>query len=232
MKARRSTQCTLWRGAVSLMLTLLFLAGCSTPPSPAPTPAPELKPPQTGVGVSAEEVFATAQSLRRDGRHTEALQAFTDFIEQFPDSPSGADARLAVGQLAADLGRPDDAIAAYTDLIGNFPDSEFRAEAYLNLGQLRYDLQDYAGSWAALQGVLDASPSPAQQARARYHLGAVLLALQTYREAVTELTMAAAAEDSELADKARSLARRDRPRPPQRRAARSPGESLFHRLSR
>ena len=205
MKARRSTQCTLWRGAVPLMLTLLFLTGCSTPPSPAPTPEPELKPPQTGVGVSAEEVFATAQVLRRDGRNTEALLAFTDFIAQFPDSPLGDDARLAAGQLAAELGRPEDAIAAYTDLIGNFPDSELRAEAYLNLGQLRYDQQDYTGSWGDLQGALDASPTPAQQARARYHLGAASLALQTYREAVTELTMAAAAEDPELADKARSL---------------------------
>lgn len=203
MKVPCSIRYTLWMGAVRLLLTLLFLAGCSTPPSP--TPAPISEPPQAGVEESAEQVFGTAEVLRRNERKAEALQAFTDFIERFPDSPLGDDARLAIGQLAAELGRPDDAIAAYTDLIDNFPDSELRAEAYLDLGRLRYDQQDYTGSWMALQDALDASLTPAQQASAYYHLGAALFALQTYREAITELVTATAADDPEWAGKARNL---------------------------
>ncbi len=203
MKTPRFTRCTLWMMAtVCLVLTLLFLGGCSTP-SATRTDEPEL--PQTGTEPSAEEAFGTAEVLRRAQRNAEALQAFADFIEQFPDSPLGDDARLAVGQLAAELGRLDDAIAAYTDLIGNFPDSELRAEAYLGLGRLRYEQQDYTGSWVALQDALDASPTPAQQTRAHYHLGAASLALQAYREAITELAMAASADDPGLAEKAHSL---------------------------
>ncbi len=202
MKVPRSTRYTLWMGTVCLMLTLLFLAGCSTPPSTRTT---EPEPPQTGIESSAEETFEVAEGLRREQRNAEALQAFADFIEQFPDSPLGDDARLAIGQLAAGLGRPDDAVAAYTDLIGNFPDSELRAEAYLSLGRLRYDQQDYAGSWVALQDALDASPTPEQQARAHYHLGTASFALQAYREAVTDLAMAVNADDPELAEKARTL---------------------------
>ena len=201
MKVPRSARCTLWMGTLCLMLTLLCLAGCST--SPTRTAAPE--PSQTGIEPNAEEAFEAAEVLRREQRNAEALQAFTDFIEQYPDSPLGDDARLAVGQLAAELGRPDDAVAAYTDLIGNFPDSELRAEAYLSLGRLRYELQDYAGSWVALQDALDASPTPEQQARAHYHLGAASFALQAYREAVTDLAMAVNADDPELAEKARAL---------------------------
>ena len=201
MKVPRSARCILWMGTVCLVLTLLFLAGCST--SPTRTAEPEL--PQTGVESSAEEAFEAAEVLRREQRNAEALQAFTDFIEQYPDSPLGDDAWLAVGQLAAELGRPDDAVAAYTDLIDNFPDSELRAEAYLSLGRLRYEQQDYAGSWVALQDALGASPTPEQQARAHYHLGAASFALQAYREAVTDLAMAVNADDSELAEKARAL---------------------------
>ena len=201
MKVPRSARCILWMGTVCLVLTLLFLAGCST----SPTRTAEPEPPQTGVESSAEEAFEAAEVLRREQRNAEALQAFTDFIEQFPDSPLGDDAWLAVGQLAAELGRPDDAVAAYTDLIDNFPDSELRAEAYLSLGRLRYDQQDYAGSWVALQDALDASPTPEQQARAHYHLGAASFALQAYREAVTDLAMAVNADDPELAEKARAL---------------------------
>ena len=203
MNAPRSTRHTRWPGAVCLLLTLLFLAGCSTSPSPTPRPAPE--PPQAGVEPGAEEAFGAAEALRRDGRDAEALQAFADFIEQFPASPMGDNARLAIGQLATGLNRPDDAAAAYTDLIGNFPDSELRAEAYLGLGRLRYDQQDYTGSWVTLQDALDASPTPAQKARAHYHLGAASFALQAYTEAVADLAIAAAADDPELAEKTRNL---------------------------
>ena len=201
MKAPRSTRYTRWTRTVCLVLTLLFLAGCSRPP--APTPEPE--PPQASVEPSAEEVFAVASALRRDERNAEALQAFADFMERFPGSPLGDDARLATGKLAAALNRLDDAAAAYTDLIGNFPDSELRAEAYLGLGRVRYDQRDYAGSWVALQDALDASPTPAQAARAHYHLGAASVALRTYGEAISELAMAAAADDPALAKKARDL---------------------------
>ena len=115
MKAPRSTRYTRWTRTVCLVLTLLFLAGCSRPPAPTP------EPPQASVEPSAEEAFAAASALRRNERNAEALQAFADFMERFPDSPLGDDARLATGKLAAALNRLDDAAAAYTDLIGNFP---------------------------------------------------------------------------------------------------------------
>ena len=236
MKAPHSIRYTPWMGAVCLMLTLLFLAGCATL-----TPVPEPELPQTGMEPNAEEVFGIAEVLRRNERNDEALQAFAGFIEQFPDSPLGDDARLAIGQLAAELGRPDDAIAAYTDLIGNFPDSELRAEAYLGLGRSRYDQQDYTGSWVALQDALDASPTPAQQARAHYHLGTASLALRAYGEAVTELALAAGATDPELAEKARHLlgeiVRNDLDMPPlevlaHRFATAYPGDLLMAELAR
>lgn len=201
MKVPRSARCMSWMGTVYLMLTLLFLAGCQT--SPTRTPGPE--PPQTDIESSAEAAFGAAEVLRREQRNAEALQAFADFIEQFSDSPLGDDARLAVGQLAAEMGREDVAATAYAGLLGNFPDSELRAEAYLGLGRLRYDQQDYTGSWVALRGALDASPTPEQRARAHYHLGAASLALQSYREAATDLAMAVHIDDPELAGKARAL---------------------------
>ena len=185
-------------GAVCLLL--LFLAGCS--PSPAPVPAPQPLPASVDE-PSAEEVFGAAEALRQNERQAEALQAFGDFIEQFPGSPQGDEARLAIGQLATELNRPTDAVAAYMDLIGSFPDSDLRAEAYLSLGRLRYDQQDYTGSWVTLQDALDASPSLAQTARIYFHLGAASLALQAYTEAVAEL--AAAADDPGLSAEARRL---------------------------
>ena len=184
-------------GAVCLLL--LFLAGCSPPPAPTPAPPP------AGGEPSAEAVFGAAETLRQNERPAEALRAFDEFIEKFPDSPLGDEARLAIGQLATELDRPADATAAYMDLIGNFPDSALRAEAYLSLGRLRYDQQDYTGSWVTLQDALDASPTPAQAARIHYHLGAASLALQAYTEAVVELTAAAAADAPELSAKARRL---------------------------
>ena len=204
MKAPRLTTYKLWTGTACLALAAI-LAACSTGPPPASTAdlSPVHESLQTGR-PSAQEVFDSAKALRRSERHDEALQAFTEFIEQFPDDPLAHDARLAMGQLAAELGRLDAATAAYTEVIKGSPDS-LLVDAYLGLAHLRYEQKDYAASREALQEAFAASPSPSQRSQAHYLLGTSSLALGAYRDAAQELSLAAAATDPELADKAYEL---------------------------
>ena len=186
---------------VACLTLALFLVGC---PNRPPPPPPESELQQTRPR-SAEEEFKAAEDLRRRERPAEALQAFADFIERFPDNLLAGNARLAVGQLAGELGYPMVAAAAYMELIGNLSTSRLRAEAYLGLGRLRYEQKDYVAAQEALQDALAASPTPPQQSQAHYLLGATSLALQAYHEAVHELALAAAGVESELSDKARDL---------------------------
>ena len=205
MKAPRSTPYKLWTGATCLAVATI-LAGCPTRPSPTsmPDPPPLSETLQTGR-PTPQEAFGTADALRRTERHAEALQAFADFIENFPYNPLGDDARLVVGQLAAELGRLDVAAAAYTDVINGSPDSSLRVQAYLGLGRLRYEQKDYAASRAALQDALAASHTPSQRSQVHYFLGTTSLALRAYGEAVHELALATAAVEPELSDKAHEL---------------------------
>ena len=154
---------------------------------------------------SAQEVFGTAEALRRTERYAEALRTFAEFIEKFPDHPLADDARLAVGQLAAKVDRMDLATAAYTDVINSSPDSPLRVEAYLGLGRLRYEQKDYAASRAALQDALAASPAPFQRSQAHYLLGTASIALRAYREAAHELALATGSVDPKLSDRAHGL---------------------------
>ena len=205
MKARLSTSDKLWTRLVCLALAAI-LAGCSTGPPPASTtvssPAPEV--PQTSR-PGPQEAFGIAEALRRTERYGEALQAFAEFTEQYPDDPLAHDAHLATGQLATELDRPDVAAAAYAEVINGSRDSSLRVEAYLGLGRLRYEQKDYVASRIALQDALTASPSPPQRSRAHYLLGASSLALEAYLDAARELSVATAALDPELSGKARDL---------------------------
>ena len=205
MKARRSTPDRLWTGTVCLALAAI-LAGCSTgpPPSSIPEPLPAPESLQT-IRPSPREVFGTAEALRRDERHGEALQTFSEFIERFPADPLADDARLAMGQLAAKLDRLDVAAAAYTEVINDSQESSLRVEAYLGLGRLRYEQKDYVASREALEDALTASPSPSQRSQAHYLLGTSSLALGAYPDAAYELSLATAAMDAELSDKAQEL---------------------------
>ena len=205
MKALRPVPYKLWTWALCLGLAAV-LTGCASVRAITsildPLPAPETV--QTGK-PGAKEAFETAKDLWRSERYGEALQMFADFSERFPDSPLADDARLAVGQLAAELDRPDVAEAAYVDLIDNFPNSELRAEAYLGLGRLRYEQKDFAAGWAVLQQALPASLTPSQRSQAHYLLGITSLAMREYGEAVHELSLATAAAEPELSDRAHEL---------------------------
>ena len=205
MKALRSSYCKRWTGAACVALATI-LAACSTgtrPTSmPDPLPAPESL--QTGR-PSAREAFGTAESLRSTERYGEALQAFAEFIENFPGDPLGGDARLAMGQLAAKLDQLEAAAASYTEVIDSSPDSSLRVEAYLGLSRLRYEQKNYAASRTALLDALADSPSPSQRSQAHYLLGTSSLALGAYSDAVNELILATAAMDPELSDKAHKL---------------------------
>ena len=205
MKTPRSIPYRLSTGAACLALATI-LAGCATKPFPPSmkdsAPVPESM--QTGE-PNAKEAFQAAEALRLAERYGEALQAFADFMENFPNNPLGDDARLAVGQLAARLGRWEAATAAYTGVINSSPDSSLRVEAYIGLGRLRYEQKDYGASRAVLQDALAASPTPSQRSQAHYFLGTASFALGDYSEAVHQLTIATAATEPKLSYRASEL---------------------------
>ena len=195
----------LWMGAAYVALATI-LAGCPKGPPPPSIPRSLPVPESTQPGeAAAQAAFRTAAELRRAERYAEALEAFVNVVDRFPNSALGDDARLAVGQLAAELDRPNVAAAAYVDLVHNFPNSRLRAEAYLGLGRLQYAEKDYAAAWAALQEALDAALTPTHRSRAHYLLGITSLAMREYGEAVHELSLAATAAQPELSDRAHKL---------------------------
>ena len=205
MKAPRSIPCRLWAWAACAMLVTL-VAGCAKGPPPpstsGPLPAPQSMP---TAEPAAQKAFQAATALRHAERYAEALEAFADIVERFPDSALADDARLAVGQLAADLDRPEVAAAAFVDVIDNFPNSELRAEAYLGLGRVRYAEKKYAAAWAAQQEALDAALTTTERSRAHYLLGITSLAMREYGEALHELSLATATAEPELSDRAHKL---------------------------
>jgi ABC-type branched-subunit amino acid transport system substrate-binding protein/TolA-binding protein len=167
-----------------------MVTGCaSTPPPAPPVPSqPRLPPAVTSAPSSALQTdFAAAQAARARGANSQALQAFSDFVQRYPTSTLADDALLAIGQIAASLGDYRRAQEAYRSLLNNFPTSEHFPIASLELGILQYNAQDYEQSQETLRQYLTTSFTPERQAVAYYYLGLLARKRQAYVEALTAL---------------------------------------------
>jgi ABC-type branched-subunit amino acid transport system substrate-binding protein len=172
------------------------------PPS-LPPQRPVAPPPATRT-ADQQAAYAAAEALRARGAYAQALQAFTDFIQQYPPNPLTDDALLAAGQLASLLGDYRRAQLLYQSLLTNFSASEHLPAAHLGLGVALYNLRDYERSLAALRQALAATLAPQHQGTAHYYLGAIARAQQRYAEAIAELKQSVdTGTDAELVEQAR-----------------------------
>ncbi|HAR96216.1 MAG TPA: tol-pal system protein YbgF [Deltaproteobacteria bacterium] len=80
---------------------------------------------------SPEESYKEAFESFRKGRHKEALQGFSDFIKQHPDSPLAANARYWMGESAMSLKDYAKAIVYFQEFLDKYPNSDRAAKALL-----------------------------------------------------------------------------------------------------
>jgi ABC-type branched-subunit amino acid transport system substrate-binding protein len=168
----------------------VLFGGCR---ATTPATSPAVVPPRPGVVANLRatpeqrQAFAAAEALFLRGRDLEALQAFKDFVRQYPSSVLTDKALLALGSLSATLGEHQQAEGYYRRLIEYFPDSPHLAEAHLEQGVQLYTLQDYDRSLEALRQALTLPVSRQQESKAHYYLGIIARQRQHYGEALAEL---------------------------------------------
>jgi len=103
----------------------------STPPGTPPTP-PVLQPPASLA--SPTSYMTSASGFYYAGQFDMAIEAFTDFIARFPDSPDAAEAQFYIGESHYSSQRHKEAIAAYTAVISTFRASPRVPDAYYKQG--------------------------------------------------------------------------------------------------
>ncbi len=174
---------------------LIVLSGCGANTrsgTTRPVSASQQRMARTPAASPAQtQAFSAAETLRRQEQDIAALNAFKEFVRQYPSSPLTAQALLALGELSRNLDQTVQAEGYYRSLIQNFPGSPHVPEAQLALGLIAYDSQDYDRSLVSLQQALPNLPDPNLRGQAHYHLGAIAHQQRRYSDAIEALKTAA-----------------------------------------
>jgi len=111
------------------------------PPPASPTTTPPETPPPTQPALQAPAGLASPTSYMTSasgfyyaGQFDMAIEAFTDFIERFPDSPDAAEAQFYIGESHYSSQRYKEALAAYASVISKYPNSPRVPDAYYKQG--------------------------------------------------------------------------------------------------
>ncbi len=80
------------------------------------------------VGVE-DELFVTAETLFKAGDYPTALDAYSAYVNQYPDGPLAPAALIKIGQINSILGNYENAHRAYQRLISEYPLSSFNPDA-------------------------------------------------------------------------------------------------------
>ncbi|OGC43356.1 hypothetical protein A2548_07875 [candidate division WOR-1 bacterium RIFOXYD2_FULL_41_8] len=92
---------------------------------------------QENLGAANEAGLFYALSLNAQGRYTEALKAFDQFIAEYPSSYWTPQAYFELAWTYQALGQQDKAIKAYQDVVRNFPQTVWKDYALKRLKKLR-----------------------------------------------------------------------------------------------
>jgi tol-pal system protein YbgF len=124
----------------------------TTPPTdPAISPPPAQPPLRAPADVTSPTTYLnSASGFYFAGQFDLAVEAFTDFLERFPDSPDAAEAQFFIGEAHYASHRYKEAQAAYATVIGKYtgsarvPDAYYKQGlAYEQLGQKPEAIKNY-----------------------------------------------------------------------------------------
>ena len=104
----------------------------ATPPPDAPLP---VAAPPPGLPPSPGEYWNVAWGYYASAKYEESIDAFREYLKQFPNSPDAPRAQMFIGDSQQFLGRYKDAIASYEVVITKHPESDQVPDAYLKQGQ-------------------------------------------------------------------------------------------------
>jgi tol-pal system protein YbgF len=136
-----------------------------TPENPSPAPS---QPPQAGVGE--QQVYQTAMGDYAKGRFEQALRAFQDLLDQFPNSRMSDDAQFMIGESYYGMKEYVDAVSEYDKVIKSYPDSDRVPGARLKKAFSLFSLGKKGQGVIELQQIVQRYPSTKEAEIARQRL--------------------------------------------------------------
>lgn len=103
--------------------------------------------------------YMNAFEILRESRYAEAIQAFTHFLQQYPNGKYANNAQYWLAEAYYASGDMQKALAEFGKVIDLYPSSSKIPDAKLKLGYTYYELGQWAKARDALTGVMTAYPN-------------------------------------------------------------------------
>ena len=120
---------------VILLLCFYLVLGACVAKPPVPT-----GPPSVGA---EEDLFLAAENMFEAGYYPEALDAYSGYVDQYPERPLAPAALMKIAKIKSILGKYAEARWAYMRLISEYPRSSFNPDARVGILYAYYQETNY-----------------------------------------------------------------------------------------
>ncbi|QKK01744.1 MAG: tol-pal system protein YbgF [Pseudomonadota bacterium] len=110
------------------------------------------------VGEAEQAAYDRAFAALRETRYADAADGFSDFLDQYPDSPYAVNALYWLAETYYVTRDFTTALRLFGDLIDQYPESGKQGDALLKLGFTHYELENWNEARAALEQVRSQYP--------------------------------------------------------------------------
>jgi tol-pal system protein YbgF len=120
-----------------------------------------MAPPGAAAAPPTDEeqaAYDKALAILREGRYTEAADAFNRFLSGYPGSELADNARYWLGETYYVTRDFDRALQAFRELVSNYPQSPKIPDSRLKIGYIQYEKQDWRAARLELNGVVTDYP--------------------------------------------------------------------------
>jgi tol-pal system protein YbgF len=141
------------------------------PAANAAAAASETAPAAAQGGDQERAGYMHAFEILRESRYVEAIQSFTQFLEQFPNSKYSNNAQYWLAEAYYASGNMEKALTEFGKVIELYPSSSKIPDAKLKLGYTYYELGQWAKARDALTGIMTTYPNSSFALLAEKRLG-------------------------------------------------------------
>ncbi len=138
----------------------------------------------------ADALFSRAEKMLQAESFQEALDAYSEYLERFPDRPMADAVLMKIGSVYAIFGDNDKARNAYERLIIEYPESIFVPDARIEILTMFYNQGYYEDVIDQAADLIEVSVSGVHLLRAYMLLGNTYMAIGAPRDAVYYYIMA------------------------------------------
>lgn len=131
----------------------------STAGSAATTAPPAGSAAATAAAGGDQLAYQQIFNLLKQGRYQDAIGGFTNFIQQYPQSPLVPNAEFWMGEAHYQMSDFQGALVNYQAVVQGYPNSNKAPDALLKIGYSQYEMGNYSAARKTLSSVIRQYPN-------------------------------------------------------------------------